>query len=186
MIEKNKLSTLLFLASEIAFFGALLLAYLYYAYYDAYANGPNSLNSLDPLLTGVFTVALVASSFTLWRAQKSSERDQQGSLRVWLIATIALGLIFILGQAWEYSQLIRENVTISNSLFGSTFFTLTGIHGLHVIGGLIMLLILLGLSFGGKLTSRRSIAIANVEYYWHFVDLVWLTIFVVVYLWPRL
>ncbi len=184
MIEKNKFSMLLFLASEAAFFGVLILGYLYY--YPSYADGPNATTVLDPLLTGVFTIALLASSFTLWRAQRSLDEGQQGGLRVWLLATVVLGAVFLGGQLWEYSTLLRENVTVRSSLFGTTFYTLTGVHGLHVLGGLLTLLILLGLALGGYLTPRRAIAVTMVELYWHFVDVVWIVIFAIVYLWPHL
>jgi heme/copper-type cytochrome/quinol oxidase subunit 3 len=184
MMDRNKMSMALFLASEAAFFSVLILAYLYY--YPAYAQGPNAATVLDPIITGIFTIALLASSFTLWRAQKSSEHGQQGALRLWLLATVALGLIFLFGQVWEYSQLARENVTISTSLFGTTFYTLTGFHGLHVLGGLLAIIILLGLALGGKITPARSIAVETVELYWHFVDVVWVLIFALVYVWPNL
>jgi len=184
MMEKNKLSMALFLASEVAFFGVLILAYIYY--YPSYANGPNAATALDPFLTGIFTVALLASSFTLWRAQKSTEHGHYGGQRTWLLATVLLGAIFLVGQAWEYAQLIGENVTIGGSLFGTTFYTLTGFHGLHVLGGLIALLILFGLALGGHITPARSIAVETVELYWHFVDVVWVIIFAMVYVWPHL
>jgi heme/copper-type cytochrome/quinol oxidase subunit 3 len=184
MPDKTKLSMLLFLASEAAFFGVLIMSYLYY--YPSYAAGPNAGTALDPLLTSVFTAALLASSFTFWRAQRSLDQGRQGGLRIWLLATIALGALFLGGQLWEYSQLLRENITISNSLFGTTFYTLTGVHGLHVLSGLLVLLILLGLALAGQLTPRRSIAVAAVELYWHFVDVVWIAIFAIVYVWPHL
>jgi len=183
-IEKNKFSMLLFLASEAAFFAVLILGYLYYL--PSYADGPNAATVLDPILTGLFTIALLASSFTLWRAQRSIDQGHQGGLRIWLLATVALGAIFLGGQIWEYSQLLRENVTINGSLFGTTFYTLTGVHGLHVFGGLLMLLVLLGLALGGYLTPQRAIALTMVELYWHFVDLVWIVIFAIVYVWSRL
>lgn len=184
MLDKTKLSMLLFLASEAAFFGVLIMAYLYY--YPSYADGPNAVTALDPLLTGLFTLALLASSFTLWRAQRSLHQGRTDGLRIWLAATIVLGALFLGGQLWEYSQLARENVTVSNSLFGTTFYTLTGVHGMHVLGGLLTLLILLGLALAGQLTPRRSIAVAAVELYWHFVDVVWIAIFAIVYIWPHL
>jgi heme/copper-type cytochrome/quinol oxidase subunit 3 len=183
-MDRTKMSMAFFLASEAVFFGVLILAYLYY--YPGYADEPNATTVLDPIITGLFTIALLASSFTLWRAQKSTEHGQQGALRLWLLATVVLGLVFILGQAWEYSQLARENVTISRSIFGTTFYTLTGFHGLHVIGGLLTLIILLGLALGGHLTQARSIAVETVELYWHFVDVVWVVIFAIVYVWPNL
>lgn len=184
MMDKNKMSMWLFIASEVAFFGVLIMAYLYY--YPSYANAPNSATVLNPLVTGLFTVALVASSFTLWRAQHSIEAGHQNSLRLWLLATVFLGATFLAGQIWEYAQLFSENVTVSGSLFGTTFYTLTGFHGLHVLGGLITLLIMLGLAFAGLLTPHRAIAVQAVELYWHFVDVVWIVIFGIVYVWPNL
>lgn len=184
MTDKNKLGMLFFLASEVAFFGTLILAYIYYT--GSEANGPNAATALDPAVTSIFTVALLASSFTLWRAQKSIEHGEQGGLRIWLLATIVLGAIFIGGQGWEYTNLIRDNVTISNSLFGTTFFTLTGFHGLHVISGLIVLLILFILALAGSLNQARAHALATVELYWHFVDVVWIVIFSLLYVWPHL
>ncbi|HEY0737582.1 MAG TPA: heme-copper oxidase subunit III [Herpetosiphonaceae bacterium] len=183
-IDKNRLSMFLFLLSEAAFFGVLIMSYLYY--YPSYVGERNSPLALDPLLSGIFTVALLASSFTLWRAQKSTEQGQLGGQRVWLLATVALGAIFLGGQAWEYTQLIAENITISSSLFGTAFFTLTGIHGLHVLGGLLTLTILLGLALRGLLTPHRAIGLTMVELYWHFVDVVWIVIFATVYVWPNL
>jgi heme/copper-type cytochrome/quinol oxidase subunit 3 len=182
--DHTKLGMGLFLASEVVFFGVLILAYLYY--YGQYHTGPNATTVLDPLITGVFTVALLSSSFTFWRAQKSVEHGQQSSLRLWLLATVVLGLIFLIGQAWEYSQLFSENVTINTSLFATTFFTLTGFHGLHVASGLIAISILFILAFGNRLTGRRAVAVSAIELYWHFVDVVWIVIFGLVYLWPRL
>lgn len=182
--DKNKLSMFLFLASEAAFFGVLIMSYLYY--YPSYVGEHNSPLALDPLLSGLFTIALLASSFTLWRAQKSTEQGQLGGQRVWLLATVALGASFLGGQLWEYTQLIAENITINSSLFGTAFFTLTGVHGLHVFGGLLMLLIALGLALRGLITPHRAIGLTMVELYWHFVDIVWIVIFATVYLWPRL
>ncbi len=183
-MDRNKMSMALFLASEIGFFGSLILAYLYF--YPSYAEGPNAANNLDPLLTSVFTVALLASSFTLYRAQKSNEHGEQRATRTWLLVTVVLGTVFLAGQVWEYINLINEGVTISGSLFGSTFYTLTGFHGLHVLGGLIAIFMLLGLALSGHLTPARSVAVETVELYWHFVDVVWVVIFVLLYVWPNL
>lgn len=183
-MNRIKMSMLLFLASEIGFFGSLILAYLYY--YPSYAEGPNAANSLDPILTGIFTVALLASSFTLYLAQKSNEHGNQGGTRTWLLATVVLGAIFLGGQVYEYINLINEGVTISGSLFGSTFYTLTGFHGLHVLGGVIAIVILLGLALSGHLNPARAVAVEAVEYYWHFVDVVWIILFGLLYVWPNL
>ena len=137
-----RFAMILFLISEGAFFVFLIIAYVYFHGSDE--AGPNAMNSLHPLTTGVFTVALLASSFTMWRAEKSHARGQFGSFRNWLAVTIALGAIFMVGQGREYFLLYRSNVTVSRNVFGSSFFTLTGFHGLHVVFGIIALGILLG------------------------------------------
>lgn len=184
MLERNKLSMALFLASEAAFFGVLILGYLYF--YPSYADEPNAGTVLNLGLAALLTAALLSSSVTLWRAQRSLHHGHAGRVRAWLLATVLLGGIFLAGQAWEYRTLLAENVTVSGSLFGTTFYTLTGVHGLHVFGGLVTLTILLGLALAGHLTPQRAVAVSTVELYWHFVDVVWLAIFAIVYLWPRL
>ncbi|MGN6697624.1 MAG: cytochrome c oxidase subunit 3, partial [Thermomicrobiales bacterium] len=101
----------------------------------------------------------------------------------WLLVTIALGAIFIAGQAYEYHHLIDEGVTISSGLFGTTFFTLTGFHGLHVIIGLVALSILAALTFAGDFDEGNEMPLTTAGLYWHFVDAVWVVVFSVVYLW---
>ena len=99
----------------------------------------------------------------------------------WLLATVGLGAVFLCGQGREYAQLLREHVTISRNLFGTTFFTLTGFHGLHVLIGLVALAILLGLALAGGFKDPRAPGVGAVGLYWHFVDAVWIVIFAVVY-----
>ena len=169
----------LFLISEGAFFGFLIIAYVYF--HGAVKTGPDAANSLHPLRTGLYTICLLASSFTMWRAEVNHRRDQQRStFSYWLMATIGLGLLFIFGQAQEYLQLYQSNVTVSRNVFGTSFFTLTGFHGLHVAMGLIALSVLFGLSFKGNV---KAPAIRSIALYWHFVDWVWVVIFSVIYLW---
>jgi heme/copper-type cytochrome/quinol oxidase subunit 3 len=111
-----------------------------------------------------------------------------GSSRVALIGTIGpiltigLGAVFLFGQGREYAQLLREHVTISSNLFGTTFFTLTGFHGLHVLIGLVALAILLGLALAGDFKDPEAPGVGAVGLYWHFVDAVWIVIFTIVYL----
>jgi heme/copper-type cytochrome/quinol oxidase subunit 3 len=184
MTEKNKLGMSLFLASEAFFFGALILAYIYYNYSPVLPPGPNAANSLAPLTAGIFTLFLLASSGTLWLAERSIARQNQSGMRLWLLATVVLGAIFLIGQGREYLHLIGDNVTISRNLFGTTFFTLTGFHGLHVFSGLIALAILSGLALAGAFRGPHSVAVETVGLYWHFVDVVWIVIFAIVYLRP--
>jgi heme/copper-type cytochrome/quinol oxidase subunit 3 len=181
--DENRLAMILFLISEGAFFVFLIIAYVYF--HGADKTGPNALNSLHPLTTGAFTAALLASSFTMWRAEKSHGEGRIAQFRRWLGATIALGLIFMFGQAREYVQLYRANVTVSRNVFGSSFFTLTGFHGLHVTFGIVALGVLLSLARTGAGEPRES-AVRTVAMYWHFVDWVWVVIFSVVYLWAVL
>jgi heme/copper-type cytochrome/quinol oxidase subunit 3 len=183
MMEKTKLGMITFLASEAFFFGALILAYIYYN--AGPITGPTAASSLDPLTAGIFTLCLIASSGTFWLAERNMAQRNQSGVRLWLLATVVLGLIFLLGQGREYLHLIGENVTISRNLFGTTFFTLTGFHGLHVFSGLVALAILSGLALAGAFRGPHSIAVETIGIYWHFVDVVWIIIFAIIYLWPR-
>ena len=174
---------LLFVASESVFFILLIIAYAVY-----HATSPSAADAsryLDIPRTGVFTACLFGSSFTMWRAGinfRTGGRRRRAA-NAWLLATIALGAAFLAGQGTEYASMIRENVIISRDVFGTTFFTLTGFHGLHVLIGLIML----GTLFGNGLFRRDAVtrpeAVEGVTIYWHFVDAVWAVIFPVVYLW---
>ena len=182
MIEKTKLGMLLFLASETFFFAILILAYVYYR--GASVDGPNAATSLDVATASIFTVFLLGSSGTLWLAERDMARQRPTGMRLWLLVTVGFGAIFLLGQGWEYLRLIAENVTINRNLFGTTFFTLTGFHGLHVFSGLVALAILLGLALAGWFDGPHAVAIEAVGWYWHFVDVVWIVIFSIIYLWP--
>lgn len=182
MIEKNKLAVGLFLASESVFFIILILSFVYFRGAWLHGSGPNPADHLKPLTTGLFSLALISSSGTVWFAERSARRGQRGAWLAGLGATIALGIVFLIGQGLEYADLIRSKVTISQNLFGTTFFTLTGFHALHVIAGLSMLSILLGVSLlrTGKSTPQR--ALGSIALYWHFVDAVWIVIFSIVYI----
>jgi heme/copper-type cytochrome/quinol oxidase subunit 3 len=105
---------------------------------------------------------------------------------VGLLTTFALGAVFLVGQGLEYAALLRSDVTISRDLFGTTFFTLTGFHGLHVFIGLLMISLLTGITLRGRRGQPRPGAVEAVSIYWHFVDAVWVVIFSVVYLWAFL
>ncbi len=185
MIEKNKLGMILFLLSESVFFVLLILAYV--TYHVRQGNGPTASNSLDVGKTAIFSLFLFASSFTIWRADvrfRDGSRSRKGL--AWLAVTIAFGLVFLLGQGLEYADLIRRNVTISRNLFGTTFFTLTGFHGLHVSVGLVMLASVLWMALRSGSRRPKLAAVEVVSIYWHFVDAVWVLIFGVVYLWAFL
>jgi len=131
-------------------------------------------------------VLLLASSFTITRAGARLGRDDRRGALLWLFATIALGAAFLLGQGNEYRHLVAENVTPARNLFGTTFYTLTGFHGLHVLVGLVALLIAAGVGVKGRLTARGHGGFEAVALYWHFVDGVWVVVFSVIYLWTLL
>ena len=107
-------------------------------------------------------------------------------MKAWLAATIVLGGIFIVGQGLEYWTLFQNGISVGLDLFATTFFTLTGFHGLHVCVGLIALLIVLGLALAGAYKNGSVPALGPVGLYWHFVDVVWIFVFSIVYLWPLL
>jgi heme/copper-type cytochrome/quinol oxidase subunit 3 len=178
--EKNKTAVIVFLISEGFFFLMLVFAYLYYNYTPG--AGPTAASSLDAGKTLVFTVCLLASSFTLWRSEAAFRRRRHRPMVGWLMATLALGLVFLLGQGGEYWGLFQRGIDVHTNLFATTFFTLTGFHGLHVGVGLIGLLIVLGLMGLGDFKDFRSRALETIGLYWHFVDGVWVVVFSVIYL----
>ena len=179
--DNNKLAMLFFLLSEGTFFAFLIIAYVYY---HAVSNtGVMAARVLDPLKTGIYTIFLLSSSVTVWRAEKGLRRGSQGAFRGWLLVTIILGVVFLFGQGSEYLHLYAEDVTISRDIFGTSFFTLTGFHGLHVLLGVIALAVIFVLALKGDFAEKHSSAVETVALYWHFVDWIWVVIFSVIYLW---
>ena len=178
----NKVGILAFIFSEIGFFGALILSYLYFYAHPQAGPGPKE---LDVPRTLIFSVCLFASSFTFWRSEVALHKQRRGSMLGWLGLTIVLGAIFLGGQANEYWKLFQTGVDLSTNMFATSFFTLTGFHGLHVLIGLITLLIFLWLAWGGDSVSAKfGSAFKCVGYYWHFVDVVWVFVLFTVYLLP--
>lgn len=167
-----------FIASESGFFIILILSYVLFNVSTKVAA-----SHLDVTRTGMFTVCLLASSLTVHQSEKSFEQGRQGAFRGWLLATIVLGTVFLAGQVSEYAKLFESGLEVNSSLFASTFFTLTGFHGLHVTLGLLGLAVMYGLALAGDFAkSRRSSAFGAIGLYWHFVDVVWVVVFSVVYL----
>ncbi len=184
-LEKNFVAITSFILSEATFFLMLIAAFVYYTL--SLRLGHLAAANLDVGLAAIFTVCLLSSSFTLWRAERNLHRNNAKRFRLWLAATIALGLVFIIGQGREYLHLLYRGVTINSNLFATSFFTLTGFHGLHVIVGLTGLMIILGLAFAGDFKKGRAEAVRTMGLYWHFVDVVWIFVFSSVYLaGPRL
>jgi cytochrome c oxidase subunit I len=178
--EKNLVGISSFILSEAFFFVLLISAFVYYNV--QLHNGQLVGATLDRVKTAIFSVFLFSSSFTIWRAEVSLKHNRHAAFRAWWMATILLGLVFIVGQGHEYLGLFHKGVTLNTSLFATTFFTLTGFHGLHVCIGLIGLLIVLGLAFAGDFRTGRTEAVRTIGLYWHFVDVVWVFVFATVYL----
>jgi heme/copper-type cytochrome/quinol oxidase subunit 3 len=181
MMDKYRLGMLLFVVSEAMFFLLLIVAYVFY--HRQGGTGPTAADSLDIVKTSVFSVFLLSSSLTMVLAERGHRRGQAGRFLFWLGTTIVFGAVFLIGQGSEYLGLIEKDVTISRNLFGTTFFTLTGFHGVHVFLGLAMLSVLLGLGIASKGREPKMGALDTISIYWHFVDGVWVFIFGVVYLW---
>jgi heme/copper-type cytochrome/quinol oxidase subunit 3 len=168
--DRNLLGIVIFIASESVFFLAIVLAYV--AYRDSGLATARA--NLDVGRTAIFSLALFASSGTMAVAA----RRRSGA---WLAATLVLGAVFLVGQGSEYARLLAEGIGPGSALFGTTFFTLTGLHGIHVLAGLVALAAL----FTAKLSrgpAVRAVAWEAVGLYWHFVDAVWVVVFSVVYL----
>jgi cytochrome c oxidase subunit III len=127
------------------------------------------------------TIVLVASSFTCQLGVFAAERGDVFGLRRWYLITLAMGTFFVLGQANEYRSLIEEGTTIPSGPYGTVFYLATGFHGLHVIGGLVAFIFLLIRTRLSKFTPAQATAAIVVSYYWHFVDVVWIGLFSVIY-----
>jgi heme/copper-type cytochrome/quinol oxidase subunit 3 len=179
--ERAKIGVGLFILSDVGFFLLLIIAYVYY--HGNPGAGPTAATALNVTRTGLFSLALFASSATIWMSSRAARSGDSRGLVRWLAITIALGVLFMCGQVTEYYDLLSSGVTVSRNLFATTFFTLTGFHGLHVMTGLIALATTLGLARAGKLHERSMDGFGAVEWYWHFVDVVWVVVFSVVYLW---
>jgi heme/copper-type cytochrome/quinol oxidase subunit 3 len=181
-LPNTKLAIWLFLASDCLLFGALISTYVLYR--GASVTGPYPNDVFDIPYTSVSSFVLLASSLTMVLALAAIQRGDVARSRVWLLATAMLGMTFIGGQVYEFTSFVREGLTLQKNVFGTSFYVLTGFHGTHVAIGILMLLTLLSLSFAGRLGPERSQAVELVGLYWHFVDIVWIVIFTVVYLIP--
>jgi heme/copper-type cytochrome/quinol oxidase subunit 3 len=181
-LPNTKLAMWIFLASDCLLFGALIATYVLYRH--ASVTGPYPNEVFDIPYTSVSSFVLLASSLTMVLALAAIQRGDPGRMRIWLLATALLGATFVGGQVYEFTAFYREGLGLSTNLFGTTFFVLTGFHGTHVAIGILMLLSLLVMSFTGKVTQENSLTVELVGLYWHFVDIVWIVIFTVVYLIP--
>jgi cytochrome c oxidase subunit I len=181
-VDHRKLAMWTFLGSECMFFGTLIATYL--AYRGRSVTGPAPHEILNIPLTTVSTFDLLMSSLLMVLALAAVQRGDRFQARLWLGGTAFLGLIFLGFQAFEFITFVHEGLTLQQNLFGSTFFVLTGLHGGHVALGVAWLLALLVLDLRGRLQIRDAIKVEIAGLYWHFVDVVWIVIFTVVYLIP--
>jgi cytochrome c oxidase subunit 3/cytochrome o ubiquinol oxidase subunit 3 len=136
----------------------------------------------DIPFTSISSFILLMSSLTMVLALSAIQKGNMRNMRIWLVATALLGLTFLAGQAFEFTEFYNEGLTLERNLFGTTFFVLTGFHGAHVAVGVLILLSLVDASVRGKLTEDDSLAVELGGLYWHFVDIVWIVIFTLVYL----
>lgn len=181
--DKGKLLVMFFVFSETFFFIALIIAYVYYRNFSEATD--TVAKHLDAVRAGIFTLFLIASSVTLILSKKALLKRNYSKFKVFMAITILFGVTFTFGQVTEYIGLYQKQITLEKDIFGSSFFTLTGFHGLHVILGIIALMILYVMSFG-KLRKVTIAGIEGVDVYWHFVDIVWLFVFYFVYITPLL
>jgi cytochrome c oxidase subunit 3 len=184
-ISSPILGMLLFITSEVMFFSGLFAAYFStraknYTSVTLWQDPQKILEPLGPIL--IATLLLITSSFTCQFAVWAIRRgDRQGFLRN-ISVTFVLGILFLLMQAYDYTVLFSDGLTLGSGPFGTTYFTLTGFHGAHVFGGVLMLGVILYRGMSGQFSSRHHDAVEAVSLYWHFVDVVWIILFTVLYL----
>ncbi len=177
-IDHLKLGVWLFLASEVMFFGGLIAAFLHYK-----VNEPSpQAGLLSVPLVGANTFVLLTSSFTVVQGLAAIRRGNRAGLIRFLGITVLLGALFLAGQGYEFAKIYREGVTLQSSVFGSSFFTLTGFHGLHVLIGIVWAASTLLRASRGRYTDQDAIGVEVFGLYWHFVDIVWIVLFTLIYL----
>jgi cytochrome c oxidase subunit III len=175
--------TIIWLSSELMFFAGLFAIYFTArAQNPPEAGWPPEPTELNVPYALVVTIVLVASSFTCQFGVFAAERGDVFSLRRWYLLTLIMGTIFVLGQANEYRSLVEEGTSFSSSAYGTVFYLTTGFHGLHVIGGLLAFVILIGRTKLSKFTPAQATSAIVVSYYWHFVDIVWIGLFATIYI----
>jgi cytochrome c oxidase subunit 3/cytochrome o ubiquinol oxidase subunit 3 len=183
-VTNEKLAMWLFLGTECLLFGGLISTYILYKTRVPEGAGPRPHELYDIPFTSVSSGVLLFSSLTMVLAVVAIARGDHRSLRIWLGATALLGAIFISGQVYEFTSFIHEGMGFTTNVASSAFFTLTGFHGVHVSLGILMLMSLLVMSLRGRLPTEKAEVVEIVGLYWHFVDVVWIVIFTVVYLIP--
>src|SRR5262245_46127188 len=182
-LDNRKMGMWIFLGSDCMFFGSLIGTYL--AYKGKSLSGPGPHDVFNIPLTSYSAALLLASSLTMVLALSSLQHHRVKAAAGWLTATALIGAHFALSPVYEfYTFAVHEGLRLSTNLFGSSFFVLTGFHGAHVTGGVIWLLLIVSLALRGKIDVRDYTKVEIAGLYWHFVDIVWIAIFTVIYLIP--
>jgi cytochrome c oxidase subunit 3/cytochrome o ubiquinol oxidase subunit 3 len=181
-LSNNKLGMWLFLGSECLLFGGLISTYMIYR--GRVGEGPRPGNVFDIPFTSVSSFILLMSSLTMVLAVAAAQKRDDRGTTLWLTVTGLLGATFVGGQVYEFTAMYNEGLGYTTSLFGSAFYTLTGFHGVHVTVGVIMLLSLVAIIKRSKVPGDKAEVVELVGLYWHFVDVVWIIIFTLVYLIP--
>lgn len=194
-LSNGMLGFILFIASEVMFFGGLFAAY-FIARADSAMWPPVDVLErlketgeiaasveleLEFMLPLIGTIILVASSVTMQMAVWSIQRGNRSGLIWWTMITLFAGIVFLSIQMYDYAQL---HFGVSDTIFGTTFYTLTGFHGAHVAGGAIFIFVVLIRAMGGQFSARNHEAVEACSFYWHFVDVVWIALFTILYVIP--
>ncbi|MFD0357513.1 heme-copper oxidase subunit III [Streptomyces sp. NPDC127110] len=176
--------TIIWLSSELMFFAALFAMYFTLRSVTGAEYWTEQAASLNLPFSATNTTILVLSSLTCQLGVFAAERGDVKKLRTWFIITFVMGAIFIGGQVFEYTELVKhEGMSLSSGPYGTVFYLTTGFHGLHVTGGLIAFLLVLGRTYAAKrFTHEQATSAIVVSYYWHFVDVVWIGLFATIYL----
>ncbi len=177
--NKGKVGMICLIIGETAIFSIFVLAYVFYIGKSQWGPQPREVLSV-PIVN---TICLLSSSLTIWLSERAVEHGQIKKFTAWMGVTIALGSIFLGGTGYEWYRLIyHDGLTIQTNLFGTTFYSLVGLHASHVIIGLVMLITTWMFAMTGHITRKNSERIQTMAYYWHFVDAVWVVVFAVVYI----
>ena len=179
-LNSRKLLFWAFLGSECMFFGSLIATYLVYRGRDQVGPHPREIFAIP--FTSLSAFVLLMSSLTMVLALAAIQGGKQRRGAIWLAATALLGMTFVGGQCYEFTEFFYKGLTLQTNLFGCTFFVLTGFHGTHVTVGVIWLWTLFTLAVRGKIPKEKALDVEIAGLYWHFVDVVWIAIFTLVYL----
>ncbi|GAA5074061.1 aa3-type cytochrome oxidase subunit III [Thermocatellispora tengchongensis] len=175
--------TIVWLSSELMFFAALFAMYFTIRSVSIGDGLPWPEAHLNVPFSTANTIILVLSSVTCQMGVWAAEKGQVSKLRFWYVVSFLMGLVFVIGQVYEYGQLAAEGHVLSHSAYDSIFYLTTGFHGLHVTGGLIAFLFMLGRTYAAKrFTHEQATSAIVVSYYWHFVDVVWIGLFATIYI----